>query len=764
VPSPLHILKKESAEGKGLVLATPKGPLLVPKGKVLSFLKDPQNTFQLDGKELILDRYTQISFEYHLKETSPDNWEAELFCILPKKKIALKELAWFLAYPPLICHQGILYMNCPDILLQEGEMSPEDIEQDVEGVNLHLSPLAARPISCTPVLNLTDRTGGFANLSFEGKKDPEAERGWEKDLLETDFQKKIVGSSHYYCPLDKVYNSLSFLLELGWKILDVERKTLHRLAETHFELSDTLKLKGRLKFDEYERPIEEVVGTFNRKERFLNLAPGHVGLLPPLESVEWGDFLEEESRVVEGGLQFKPFQMGLFENIPFAKPIQKQLALTEDFKGELRPYQKTGVDFLQNLYQQGFSALLADEMGLGKTVQVLAFLASVPRHLPSLIVVPTSLLFNWESEIKRFLPDVKCSIYHGPSRKLDGNIILTTYGTVREDAHALAKTPFEVIVLDEAHLMKNAETLTAKSLFGLNGQFKLSMSGTPVENHLGELFSHFRFLLPGLLQETDTQKRIQKKISPFFLRRKKKEVALDLPPLTEQTVFIDMPTDQRALYDRFLQQHRSIVLEKLTADGIKKGRLEIFEVLLRLRQLAIHPSLFSGEASAPSGKMELLLEDIESIVEGKEKALVYSQFTSFLALIKKELDKRGIRYAYLDGATQDRKGAVEQFQNDPDVPLFLMSLKAGGVGLNLTEADYVLILDPWWNQAAEEQAIGRSHRIGRTKPVIAKRYISRETIEEKMLKIKKMKKELAEGLFEEEGSVLDPDILEELLS
>ena len=311
---------------------------------------------------------------------------------------------------------------------------------------------------------------------------------------------------------------------------------------------------------------------------------------------------------------------------------------------------------------------------------------------------------------------------------------------MREDAHALSKTSFEVIVLDEAHLMKNAETLTAKSLFALNGQFKLSMSGTPVENHLGELFSHFRFLLPGLLKETDTQKRVQKKIAPFFLRRKKKEVALDLPSLTEQTVFIDMPTEQRTLYDRFLQQHRSVILEKITNDGIKKGRLEIFEVLLRLRQLALHPSLFPGETSMASGKMELLLEDIDSIVEGKEKALIYSQFTSFLALIKKELDQRNIPYAYLDGATLDRKAAVDKFQNDPDVPLFLMSLKAGGVGLNLTEADYVLLLDPWWNQAAEEQAIGRSHRIGRTKPVIAKRYISRETIEEKMLKIKKLKK------------------------
>ena len=423
-----------------------------------------------------------------------------------------------------------------------------------------------------------------------------------------------------------------------------------------------------------------------------------------------------------------------------------------------------GVEFLQRLYQQGFSALLADEMGLGKTVQVLAFLASVPRTRPTLIVVPTSLLFNRESEIKRLLPTLNVTRYHGQTRTLQGDIILTTYGTIREDVHLLSKTSFEVIVLDEAHLMKNAETLTAKSLFALDGQFKLSLSGTPVENHLQELFSHFRFLIPGLLKETDPQKRIQKKIAPFFLRRKKKDVAVDLPSLTEQTVFIDMPEEQRNLYDKFLQQHRSIVLEKITDSGIKKGKIEIFEILLRLRQLALHPALFPGEQSTASGKMDLLLEDIDSIVEGKEKALVYSQFTSFLALIRKELDRRQIPYAYLDGSTVDRQGEVEKFQKDPTVPLFLMSLKAGGVGLNLTEADYVLLLDPWWNQSAEDQAIGRSHRIGRTKPVIAKRYISRETIEEKMLKIKKHKKELAEGLFDEEVSILDAEVIEELLS
>ncbi len=763
--SSFSILKKESGLGKGLALSTPKGPLVIPKGKVLAFLKEAQNgqKILLEGRELTIDRHTPVTFEYHLKETAPDKWEGTIYSLFSKKKMPIKELTWFFSYPPLICHNDILYIKCPDVILTNENLSPEEVEQE-DGVTLHLTPLQARPIACTPILHLTDRTGGFANLAFEGKTDAETERGWENDLLETDFQKKIVGKSHYYCPLGKVYTSLSFLLELGWTVIDVEGRKLHRLVDTQFEMSDTLLLKGRLKFDAYERPLEQVVGTFNRKERFLSLDAGHVGLLPPIESLEWGDLIEEEPRVVEGGLQFKPFQIGLFEDLPFAKPLQKSLSPTDDFKGELRPYQKVGVEFLQRLYQQGFSALLADEMGLGKTVQVLAFLASVPRTRPTLIVVPTSLLFNWESEIRRFLPSWSITRYHGPTRTLQGDIILTTYGTIREDAHLLSKTSFEVIVLDEAHLMKNAETLTAKSLFALDGQFKLSLSGTPVENHLQELFSHFRFLIPGLLKETDTQKRIQKKIAPFFLRRKKKDVAIDLPTLTEQTIFIDMPEEQRNLYDKFLQQHRSIVLEKITDSGIKKGRIEIFEILLRLRQLALHPSLFPGEQSAASGKMDLLLEDIDSIVEGKEKALVYSQFTSFLALIRKELDRRQIPYAYLDGSTVNRQEEVEKFQKDPTVPLFLMSLKAGGVGLNLTEADYVLLLDPWWNQSAEDQAIGRSHRIGRTKPVIAKRYISRETIEEKMLKIKKHKKELAEGLFDEEVSILDAEVIEELLS
>ena len=712
-------------------------------------------------------------------------------------------------------NQGILYTVAPAVdptLLKNGLFTTEEVEDlklEEEGVTLHLTPLQARPIACTPLLKLTDRTGGFANLTFEypGKgRNLEEEKGWERDLLETDFKQKIVGNSHYFCPLDKVYNTLSFLLDLGWKILDAGGRRLHRLSETDFTLSkegDTLALRGKLKFDDYERPLEDVAGTFTRKERFLELAPGEVGLMPPLEETDWGEWLQEEPLVVEGALIFKKHQVGLFgassdlqwtfeadknllEHLSGKKQLP-DLCLPSTFKGELRPYQALGVSWLSRLKEEGFSALLADEMGLGKTVQVLAFLSLNPPEKPVLVVVPTSLLFNWESEIHRFLPNAHCRIFHGAKRSLEdlkgGEIVLTTYGMVREEQFTLSKIGFQVIVLDEAHLMKNEETKTAQALLGLKGDFRLSMSGTPVENHLKELYSHFRFLIPGLLgdkelflRESEAMKvdrryldRLQKKIAPFFLRRRKSEVAKDLPPLTEQTVFVEMPPEQREIYDRFLRERRSIVLEKISEGGIKKARLEIFEILLRLRQLAIHPELFPAYTNGekiPSGKIELLLEDIQQIVEGKEKALVYSQFTSCLALIKKELDKQGIPYVYLDGSTTNRKEVVDRFQQDKEIPIFLMSLKAGGVGLNLTEADYVLLLDPWWNSAAEDQAIGRSHRIGRTKPVIAKRYISRETIEEKMLTIKKMKKDLAINLFDEEGIdfPMDSTMIEELLS
>lgn len=440
------------------------------------------------------------------------------------------------------------------------------------------------------------------------------------------------------------------------------------------------------------------------------------------------------------------------------------------FQGELRPYQQEGVSWLAFLYEFGLHGILADDMGLGKTVQVLAFLSQLETEQPILIVMPTSLIFSWKREIERFLPEAAVIVHHGPERPREvaalqrSGIILTTYTTLRLDSDLLAQVNCEVLVLDEAQAIKNSRTQTFQAACKLHARLRLSLTGTPLENHLGELWAHFHFLIPDLFgdekefaselqaAEVDLRhlNRIKKKIRPFLLRRKKAEVARDLPEKIEQVVWVEMAESQRRIYEQFL----SGVRKKVQAEGMGKSRMEVLEALLRLRQICCHPLLLSGQLEEEvfeSAKMEALLQDLEQVVEEGRKALVYSQFTSLLSLVGKQLRERNIPYAYLDGSTTNREEIVNRFQEDAALPLFLISLKAGGVGLNLTSADYVFLYDPWWNEAAENQAIDRAHRIGRKETVIAKRYVTVESVEEKMMKLKEHKRSLGDHLLDEDA-------------
>jgi len=680
-----------------------------------------------------------------------------------------------------------------------------------------------KPPSIFPLLVLHDRMGAFADLWMayseasseerhrvlfndtagwikdakgkpQFKRDAAAEKQWEQDLLETDFIRKNVGSTHYYCPIDRVAKSLTFLLEVGWKIEDSQSRSVCRQTESSMAIethADAFLVKGKIRYGDHETDIQNIVGAFNRRERFVQLGIGAVGLLPAQAIGESLSMAIEDGEIVHEGIKVNRNRFGtlaaafetdhqmhcdsaftdLKEKLLNFQGFSERLPATS-FSGILRPYQQAGVNWLAFLYEHHFHGLLADDMGLGKTVQVLAFLSQINASAPILLVLPTSLIFNWKREIEKFIPGMNFLIQHGPERtrdpaKLKGSkIILTSYTTLRLDLYLFEQLYYECIILDEAQVIKNSSTQTAQTIYKLNGRFRLSLSGTPMENHLGEMWSHFRFLIPGLF-DTEEQftadaaagsldprhlQKIRRKIMPFFLRRKKEEVAKDLPEKIEQVVWVEMSAEQRQVYEDFLAGFKGNLFKKVEVDGMSKHRMEVLEAILRLRQICCHPllALPQSDAPMPSAKLDLLLEDLETAISEGAKVLVYSQFTSMLALISKEIKARGWQYAYLDGSTQNREKIVSQFQEDPNIPLFLISLKAGGIGLNLTAADYVFLYDPWWNVAAEDQAINRAHRIGRKSTVIAKRYVMLESVEEKIMRLKDSKKSVIDSIIDDD--------------
>jgi SNF2 family DNA or RNA helicase len=418
---------------------------------------------------------------------------------------------------------------------------------------------------------------------------------------------------------------------------------------------------------------------------------------------------------------------------------------------------------------------------LGKTIQVLAILdrrreerkAANSAQCPSLVVVPRSLVFHWREEAQRFAPKLKILEHFGAARRHpsehfdDYDLVITTYGTLTRDALHFKNVRFDYCVLDEAQAIKNAGTLSAKAARLVHAEHRLALSGTPVQNHLGELWSLFEFLNPGMLgsatvfgsvgrnPDAATRAVLARALKPFILRRTKVQVAKELPAKTEQTIYCDLEVKERKLYTELRDYYRSRLLKNGVVEGSGHFKIQVLEALLRLRQAACHPALIDKEKfDQPSAKLDTLLAQVEQVIEENHKALVFSQFTSLLAIVRSRLDINRIPYAYLDGRTRDRQARVEQFQNDPTTNLFLISLKAGGLGLNLHSAEYVYLLDPWWNPAVEAQAIDRAHRIGQTRQVFAYRLIARDTVEEKVLELQQSKRDLADAIISADNSLL----------
>lgn len=556
-----------------------------------------------------------------------------------------------------------------------------------------------------PKLVLTDATGSFANLS---------ETEWEKDLCEAGYMRKIVGHSHYYCPMEKVKDALELLLAVGWFVEDAKGNLISKyemnIREERGQIAIRAPLRGLLDHKLQMDGVWEGEVFYVKK----NKASAVVALLASTQA-KWEDNLLELAAGFKKGA------------------LVEQTLPDPSFQGELLSYQQKGVDWLSFLYKWGFSGLLADEMGLGKTVQVLAFLSRCRTNLPVLIVAPTSLLFNWRAEIARFLPDRE-------------GIALISYTALRLNEERYSQEEFEVIVLDESNAIKTAATQTARAACKLKGRFKICLSGTPMENRLDELWSQFRFLMPDLIDRDTDLEGIKQKIRPFTLRRRKEEVQLDLPEKIEQISWIEMTGEQAEVYETY---RKGIQL-----DGAH--RMQILEAILRLRQICCDPRLVGSKVTG--SKMEQLLNDVREALEAKRKVLIFSQFTSMLQLIREEFKDA----LYLDGSicAKKRGELVQSFQEDANASLFLLSMKAGGVGLNLTAADYVLLFDPWWNEAVERQAIDRVHRIGQKKTVIAKRYLVPDSIEEKMLQLKNKKQQAVDQLLDfEESNWTEQDLL-----
>ena len=459
--------------------------------------------------------------------------------------------------------------------------------------------------------------------------------------------------------------------------------------------------------------------------------------------------------------------------------------LPPSFGATLRPYQARGVDWLQLLRAAGLGGVLADEMGLGKTVQTLAHLsiekASARMDCPALVVAPTSVLPNWRREAERFTPDLKVLVLHGLDRKsrygdiAGHDLVLTTYPLLSRDHAILKAQPWHLIVLDEAQVIKNPDAATTKLVFGLEARHRLCLSGTPLENHLGEVWSLFAFLSPGFLGDrqgfkrrwrTPIEKRgdatcrqlLARRVRPFLLRRTKAEVAIDLSPKTEIVEPIEMEERQRDIYESIRLAMHAKVREAIAAKGLARSRIEVLDALLKLRQVCCDPRLLKlrpGAAGAGSAKLDRLMEMLPELIEGGRRVLLFSQFTSMLALIEDELRTAGIDFALLTGETRDRETPVARFQAGK-VPLFLISLKAGGLGLNLTAADTVIHYDPWWNPAVEDQATDRAHRIGQDKSVFVHKLVVLSSVEEKIEVLKSHKRDLAAGLFNPDaGSTLE---------
>ena len=561
--------------------------------------------------------------------------------------------------------------------------------------------------------------------------------------------------------------------------------------------TDWFDAKVDISFGNQKVTVEEIKRALANKQQFVQLGDGSFGVLPE----EWLKKYALLFRVGDGKaqtLKLSRYHMSVVDEL-YANRDQEELELQLEEKFDklrnfnniekvepsaamsktLRPYQVSGYQWLNYLKDVSWGGILADDMGLGKTVQALALLEKYKKDtkkLKALVVCPTTLIYNWENEIKKFTPDLTFKIHHGPGRtkKLaeleNHDVTITTYGTLRSDIKLLVELKLDYAVLDESQAIKNPSSKVTKAACLLNAKHRLCMSGTPLQNNTFDIYAQMNFLNPGMLGtmeffkqefaipidklgEADRKEHLRKILYPFILRRTKEQVAKDLPEKQEMILFCEMEKEQREIYDAYRNDYRNQILGSIETQGIQRSQLTILQGLMKLRQICDSPAILNEKEKFPnlSIKLEELSRELSEDMSD-HKALIFSQFLGMLSLIREKLEELGISYVYFDGSTTapEREKAIQKFQNDDTVRVFLISLKAGGVGLNLTAADYVYIMDPWWNPAVEQQAIDRTHRIGQTKNIFAYRMICKDTIEDKILQLQERKRALAKDIISDD--------------
>lgn len=618
-------------------------------------------------------------------------------------------------------------------------------------------------------------------------------------------------NQYFYLPFDDVMKRGWFITMLrkvqeeglsihGFENLKKFKYSTHdpRIAMKAGAAEEWFELKVAVHWGEQEVSLKEIRHAILNHQDTIMLEDGTLGHIPEAWINQYSLLLRTATEE-NGTLRLNKMHFTLLEDLLDkieGKDFRAEIALrkrkileydsiekaklSDEIKASLRPYQLSGFHWLQSLDELGWGGCLADDMGLGKTLQAISFLQYVKEKYPGstqLVVCPTSLIFNWENELQKFCPSLKFHIHYGSQRELkethftDFDLVLTTYGVVRNDVEQLTGFLWQYVILDESQAIKNPDARVTRAIRELRAVNRVILSGTPIQNNTSDLFAQFNFLNPGLLGNREYFNRefavpidklgsqektreLKKLIYPFTLRRTKEQVAKDLPDKTVSVLWCTMEAEQRKLYNHYRDGYRNRLLKKIDEEGIARSGMDVLEGLLRLRQICDHPALVDkrDEAIHSSVKIEELIREVQENA-GNHKLLVFSQFTQMLHLIREAFEKAGVTYCYLDGKTSlnNRKEQVTQFQEDENIKAFLISLKAGGVGLNLTVADYVYLVDPWWNPAAEQQAIDRAHRIGQKRKVFAYKMICKDTVEEKILKLQEKKQMLADDLIQEDS-------------
>lgn len=676
-------------------------------------------------------------------------------------------------------------------------------ESDRLLVKLNFTYGSSTPISPT---DMREAVGG----EWQGEwgvwqRDGEAEAAYVKRLSACGLDAR--GNGHWLgwgdAALGFLVDEIPQLIADGWQVFGEERLTKLRVTRSRPRVTlrlssgiDWLDLTTRLEVDGIELSGEALRDVLRGRSRFVKLGNGAYAKLP----TEWlaaqrhlGESLGFEITAGENGLEQRlpPYMATWVSDLLQAADVAvaddhwetflPQLSdveslperpLPQGFHGELRPYQRKGMDFLSFLADHGLHGILADDMGLGKTIQAIALLLrdkEEGKPGPSLLVAPTSVVYNWERELSRFAPSLKTLVLHGSARRerfgdiAEADVVVTSYALLRRDQEQLQKQNFHYLILDEAQNIKNPQSQAAKAAGKLQARHRLCLTGTPLENNLLELWSLFNFLMPGLLgterrfresylgamqgSDPEAMNDLRHRTRPFILRRLKTEVAQDLPPRTEMVAYCDLGTEQRRFYNETLMRVRGEIFATVDRLGMGRAHLNILEALLRLRQICCDPMLVArDDREIPSAKMDLFMEMVGEITAEGHRVLVFSQFVKVLQALRTRLTAAGVATEYLDGSTKDRLERATRF-NASDVPVFLISLKAGGTGLNLTGADYVVHFDPWWNPAVEDQATDRAHRIGQTRHVFSYKLIAKDTIEEKVLALQERKRRMVRDVL-----------------